>query len=67
MLSWSQDQDKKIGTIFGQIDPRVPSGLIFKVFAQIFDAHSYTYYFENKLNIAFIKVGGVGIVIEYTS
>ena len=37
MLSWSQDQDKKIGTTFGQIDPRVPSGLICKVFAQKFD------------------------------
>ena len=40
MLPRSRDQGKKIGTIFSQIGPRAPSGLIFKVFAQIFDAHS---------------------------
>ena len=32
MIFWCQRQDKKNGTTFGQIGPRVPSGLIYKVF-----------------------------------
>ena len=57
MLSWSQDQDKKIGTIFGQIDPQEPSGLNFKVFAKKFDvACSFVFFFFIEANTFFFDL-----------